>query len=133
MTKHEFLMETKIMTNLGTCLSTLNLTHLSYDLKATSYNYMYLVINKIRRFFKFQSFLQYYSLINAIFLFFYFMIILQRLLTMRSRVRFTALPQFKMWISSGTMCTQPLQDNWVADLIKKVLLSDKCNIFILFL
>ena len=49
-----------------------------------------------------------------------------KLLTMRSWVRFQALPQFYKWISFVTEFTQLLEDNWVAtllrgsDLIKKV-------------
>ena len=45
---------------------------------------------------------------------------------MRPRVSFPALPQFQMWIRSGTGSNQPREDNWiatslkVADLIKKV-------------
>ena len=37
----------------------------------------------------------------------------------RSRVRFPALSQFKLWIRSETGYTQPREDNWVAASIKK--------------
>ena len=37
-----------------------------------------------------------------------------RFLTIRSRVWFTVLLQMYKWIISGTGCTQPREDNWVA-------------------
>ena len=46
------------------------------------------------------------------------------LLTMSARVRFPALPQFEMWIRSGTRSTQPLEDNWVATWLRKSTLLD---------
>ena len=36
------------------------------------------------------------------------------LLTMRSRVRFPALPKFKIWIRPGMGSTQSREENWVA-------------------
>ena len=36
------------------------------------------------------------------------------LLTMRSRVQFPAIPQFLLWIRSGTRSTQPHADHWEA-------------------